>query len=321
MRNAWFLLLPDTHILDLAGPLQAMATCPELEMAPLQIRCISPTPAIQCFQSITLGGLQPLPDTLEAGDVLFVIGRKLLDEHADHSALDTAVDWLARVAGTTHGLTLCSVCTGAFLLGEAGLLDGRRCTTHHRYVDLLQHRFPRAQVLSNHLFVQDGDLFSSAGVSTGIDLALHFIGRTLGRSAAGRVAQELVIYRRRAGNDPQLSTHDLTRNHIHPRVHDVQDYLEGHFAEHLGFEEIARRFNLSYRHLARLFRAHTGLTLQEFLRKLRIEHAKQLLAQSRIAIETLAERCGFGSSHAFRLAWGKEMAVSPLQYRKSAGAS
>ena len=318
MRNVWFLLLPHTHLLDLAGPLQTISTCFELDMAPLCVRCIGPITQIECFQNISVTGLEPLPESLEAGDLLFVIGHKLPQIPAEQSILQQVAHWLQRIASHTPDLAICSICTGAFLLGQAGLLDGRRCTTHHRYAEQLQQHFPLAEVLSNHLFVQDGNLYTSAGVSTGIDLALHVISQRLGRSEAGRVAQELVIYRRRAGNDPQLSMRDLTRNHIHPLIHEVQSYLEQQFASSLAMEDVARRFNLSYRHLARLFRQNTGITLQAYLRKLRVEHAKQLLEQQRIPIESLAERCGFSSSQAFRLAWSKEMPLPPLQYRQSA---
>ena len=317
MRTAWFLLLPNTHILDLAGPLQVMSTCPELGIAPLQIRCIGPSPQIQCFQAINLTGLEPMPQSLAAGDLLFVIGHKLGPLDSTQAAQQQAVvDWLAQMAAKTPELTICSICTAAFLLGEAGLLDDRACTTHHRYAQQLQQRFPRARVQENQLFVADGDIYTSAGVSTGIDLTLHLIRQHLGREQASRVAQELVIYRRRAGNDPQLSLRDLARNHIHPLIHDVQDYLEQHFTRPIAMEDVARRFNLSYRHLARLFRNHAGVTLKSFLCKLRIEHAKHLLATQRLTTEVLAERCGFRSSHALRLAWNKEMSVSPLQYHK-----
>jgi transcriptional regulator GlxA family with amidase domain len=318
MRTAWFLLLPNTHILDLAGPLQVISTCPELGIAPLQVRCIGPSPQISCFQAIQLAGLEPMPAQLGEGDLLFVIGHKLLPAGRSDPLQAQAVRWLRDVAGSTADLVVCSICTAAFLLGEAGLLDERDCTTHHRYAAQLQQRFPRARVVDNQLFVQDGNLYTSAGVSTGIDLTLQLIRQHLGRQQANQVAQELVIYRRRAGNDPQLSARDLARNHIHPLIHDVQDFLEQHFTQPIVVEDLARHFNLSYRHLARLFRSHAGMTLKGFLGKLRIDHARHLLATQRIPAELLAERCGFSSSHALRLAWNKEMSLSPLQYHKLA---
>jgi transcriptional regulator GlxA family with amidase domain len=317
MRTVWFLLLPNTHILDLAGPLQAMASCAELGLAPLTTRCIAASSQINCFQNLSLAGLEPLPAELAAGDWLFVIGHKLLDDAPTQAALEQAAQWLEQVAGSTAELTICSVCTGAFVLGQAGLLDHKQCTTHHAYVAQLQQRYPRAKVLSNHLFVQDDNLYSSAGVSTGIDLSLHVIAEKLGRQHAERIAQDLVIYRRRADSDPQLGSRELTRNHIHPLIHQVQDHLHEQFCSPITVEQLASRFNLSYRHLARLFRSNTGITLHTYLRQLRIEQAKLLLSQQRIAIELLAERCGFASSHALRQAWRKEMTLTPLQYRNS----
>ncbi len=318
MRTAWFLLLPQTHILDLAGPLQALGSCAELDLAPVEVRCTAPQPEIHSFQGVTLTGLEPLPERLDEDDVLFVVGNKMMLSDQERKALDSAATWLERTMAKSGGLDLCSICTGAFLLGRAGLLDGRDCTTHHRYVPLLQELYPQARVLSNRLFVEDGPLCTTAGVSAGADLALHVIGRRLGREVASQVAQELVIYRRRAGEDPQLGIQELTRNHIHPLVHAVQDYLEENASAALNFEHLAIRFNVSYRHLARLFRENTGLTLQTFLRRQRIERARRLLRESRMNVEQVAERCGFGSAHAFRVAWNKEVAETPLQFRKAA---
>lgn len=318
MRTIWFLLLPGTHILDLGGPLQVMASLVELKLAPVRISCIAARSEVSSFQGLTLSGLQQLPEQLSSQDMLFVVGNKLSATSTETAILHETAQWLATAVSQVPGLQLCSICTGAFLLGEAGLLDGRQCTTHHRYVDLLQARYPKAKVLENHLFIEDGGVFTSAGVSSGTDLAMHLVNRQFGKAAASQVAQELVIYRRRAGEDVQLRDVDLARNHIHPVVHAVQDYIDTHLADDFSFEQLADQFNVSYRHMARLFRDNTGQTLHEYLRAQRLDVARELLSGSRLNVEQIAERCGYGSSHAFRLAWRREMSLPPLQFRQSA---
>ncbi|CAH0647496.1 MULTISPECIES: GlxA family transcriptional regulator [Pseudomonas] len=315
MRTIWFLLLPGTHILDLGGPLQIMASLEELRLAPVSVRCIAARQQMSSYQGVTLSGLHPLPEQLSPEDLLFVVGNKLSTSPSDAATLAATAQWLANVMGQTPDVQLCSICTGAFLLGEAGLLNGRECTTHHRYVGLLQARYPKAKVLENRLFVEDDGLFTSAGVSSGTDLALHIVSLHFGKAVANQVAQELVIYRRRAGEDVQLRAADLARNHIHPLVHAAQDYIDTHLGSSFSFEQLASQFNVSYRHLARLFRENTGQTLQDYLRAQRIDLARDLLRGSRLNVEQIAERCGYGSSHAFRLAWRREMPQPPLQFR------
>lgn len=262
-----------------------------------------------------MGGLQQLPKQLSPQDLLFVVGNKLSSTSNDTEIMTATAQWLTGAVSQAPGVQLCSICTGAFLLGEAGLLDGRQCTTHHRYVDLLQKKYPKAKVLENRLFVEDGDVFTSAGVSSGTDLALHIVNLQFGKVAANQVAQELVIYRRRAGEDVQLHATDLARNHIHPLVHAVQDYIDGHLKTNFSFEQLAGQFNVSYRHMARLFRDNTDQTLHDYLRAQRVDLARELLRDSRLNVEQIAERCGYGSSHAFRLAWRREMSQPPLQFR------
>lgn len=189
MRTLWFLLLPGTHILDLGGPLQIMASLEELKLAPINVRCIAASQQVGSFQGVTLSGLHPLPERLAAQDVLFVVGNKLSAIPGETALMTATAQWLAQVVRHTPDVTLCSICTGAFLLGEAGLLDGRECTTHHRYVDLLQARYPKAKVLENRLFVEDHGVFTSAGVSSGTDLALHIVSLQFGKAAANHVGR------------------------------------------------------------------------------------------------------------------------------------
>lgn len=312
----WLVLLPSTHILDLAGPLQVFASCGEMGWAPLDVRCVSIDQQVYAYQGIALSGLEPLPTYLRDDDVILVIGSKRNTSPAYLSAERRTAAWLREVADAHPDMALGSICTGAFVLGEAGLLDGRKCTTHYRYTDDLQRLFPKASVVENRVFVEDERLATSAGVATGTDLALHLVGKLVDPKISNAVAQELVVFRRRAGSDPQLSIWTSARNHLNTRIHRIQDQLQQDFCTSIDLQDLANQAHVSYLHLARMFRAETGMTLSKYLTSLRIEHARSLLRDTPIGIDQIAVMSGFQTTHAFRAAWRKEERISPTDFRK-----
>jgi len=305
MKRVFFVVLPQVHILDLGGPMQILATLPELGLAQLEIHCVGPSPELASFQGPQLSAVQPLPQQLASGDVVIVVGSKIqpgapLSQHAQ---------------ALPDGVAIASVCTGAFLLAAAGLLDGRFCTTHHDYLKRLQQCAPKAKVVQNRLLVQDGPIYTSAGVSAGIDLALHLITQHFDAATGLQVARENVVQFRRFGNDPALDVQLCYRNHNHPQIHAVQDFLSQHPADSLHYADLAKRFALSYRHLARLFQQECGITLKQYHQQLRLHLARQLLKERDWSIERVAEHCGFGSTQAFRAAWSKEEPTPPKRWR------
>lgn len=317
MKRAYFLVLPNVHVLDLAGPLQIIATLNELELAQVCVECIGPRLAVEAFQNVGLRKIRPLPSRLVEGDVLFVIGSKLDDALLMSPAWREAVAWLrSRVAEAGSALQVCGVCTGAFLLAQAGLLDGRSCTTHHRFIRQLRRKFPDVHVLENRVLVRDETIWTSAGVVSGIDLALHLIAQTYGEDAAIQVARENVVHFRRFGNDPDLSAQLRHRAHGNQLVHAVQDALSRSLSSGVTCQELAQRFGLSYRHLARAFVAETGITMKRYQIELRMELARRLLSDSRLALELVVERCGFGSVQAFRANWNKCEPLPPSRLRR-----
>jgi transcriptional regulator GlxA family with amidase domain len=316
MKRIYLVLPPQAHVLDLGGPLQILGSLAELGMAPIEPRCVGPMQELKTFQGLALSGLGPLPARLTRGDVVIVVGFKLARDMALTPAQHEVVDWLRTVAAPRLGdITVASVCTGAFLLGAAGLLDGRDCTTHHDYLAGLQRRYPLARVLSNRLLVEDGQVMSSAGVTAGIDLALHLIFKHFGAAAAVRVARDNVVPFRRLARDPALDVQLRYRNHDHPLVHAVQDFLSEQPGRALSSEALAARFSLSYRHLARLFQQECGVSLKQYQQQLRLAMARTLLRDSDLAVEVVAERCGFASPQAFRAAWRQEESVAPSRWR------
>ncbi|WP_199029743.1 GlxA family transcriptional regulator [Ralstonia sp. ASV6] len=319
MRRVFFVVLPHVHMLDLGGPMQVLESLAGLGIASVPLRCVGPRHEVTSAQGAALTALHPLPKHLERGDVVIVIGSRLaLDTPVTPEQLE-AIAWLQTVvAPRLPEITLASVCTGAFLLGAAGLLDGRHCTTHHDYLERLQKRYPAARVLPNRLLLEDAGLITSAGVSAGIDLALLLIVRHFGEAAAIRVARENVVPFRRLGHDPALDAQLRYRNHGHPVIHAVQDFLTAQPASTLPYEALASRFAVSYRHLARLFQQECGVTLKQYQQQLRIAMARRLLKGGDWPVERVAEACGFASPQAFRAAWRQEESVPPARWRAQA---
>ncbi|KWR75082.1 AraC family transcriptional regulator [Cupriavidus sp. IDO] len=313
------MLPPKVHMLDLGGPLQVFGSLAELGIAPVVLHCTGPQREVTSFQGLALTAIEPLPAVLARGDLVMVIGCKLDFSATPPPWLRELAEWLQTVARPRLGeITLASVCTGAYLLGAAGLLDGRHCTTHHAHLARLQQRHPRARVLANRMLVDDGAVLTSAGVSAGIDLSLHLIARDFGAATAIRVARDNVFPFRRLSQDPALDAQLRYRSHDHAVIHAVQDFLTDQPACALPYEALAGRFALSYRHLARLFRQACGITLKQYHQQLRIALARRLLRDSDWAVEIVAERCGFASPQAFRAAWRQEEAVAPSAWRAQA---
>jgi transcriptional regulator GlxA family with amidase domain len=195
------------------------------------------------------------------------------------------------------------VCAGSVVAAHAGLLNGRECTTHHDHVEELRATEPGARVHANRIFVEDGCVFTSAGVTAGIDLALHVIGRQLGHRVAATVARELVVYLRRSAADPALSPWVLHRNHIHPLVHKVQDAVSRNPAAEWPAKRLADLAHTSERNLARLFAQHAQCSPLDYVQRMRVGLARELLTQGDYSVDRVAEMAGFSSAHQFRRVW------------------
>ncbi|HKQ52550.1 MAG TPA: helix-turn-helix domain-containing protein [Pyrinomonadaceae bacterium] len=309
MRRVIFLILPDLEILDLAGPLQALHEANRCG-ADYDIQLCGPVSEPRTDQGLRLAGLQPLPE-VAGGDLVFVPGIRL----ASLGGVNRGVlDWLR----TAHkmGAHLCSVCTGAFVLGQAGLLDGRQCTTHWTRTEELQKCYPRAKVLTNRLFVEDGPVTTSAGIAAGIDLALSVVERMHGPRLTAAVAREMVIYLRRDGTHQQESVYLEYRAHIHRGVHRAQDLLTSEPERRLKLGELARAAHMSERSLTRAFRRATGISVGEYVAKLRLELAKSLMADPQLSLEAVAARSGFDSARQLRRTCKKVLGVPPSSFRR-----
>lgn len=312
--DVFFLLLPDVHLLDMAGPVQAIHESNELHGTFFRPRFIGLSDAVKSWQGPQLGHIEPLPEEVGTGCLIFVCGMKLTDDVMATGADPRLVGWLRDAA--ENGATVAGICTGTFLLGYSGLLDGRSCTTHHRLIDRLQREFPCARVTRERIFVEDGDLLTSAGVTAGIDLTLHLIARYRGPREAIDTARELVVHSRRMGEDPQISEQLRHRNHVSPLIHEVQDHMVRRYCEPLTIATLAGEHRVSPRHLQRLFKASTGISIKSYLTALRLERARELLAGGHDSIELVAEKSGFPSARSFRDAWIRHFYSSPSQARQ-----
>jgi transcriptional regulator GlxA family with amidase domain len=250
------------------------------------------------------------------GDILFVPGLefRLLRDKIFLESVKKFLEWMKQAH--SNGATICSICTGAFLLAESGVLDGKECTTHWKYLNHFQERYKMVKMVSNRLFVESDNIFTSAGVASGIDLALFILEKRYGSLFASKIAREIVIYLRREGNDPQLSIFLKYRNHIEDRIHTVQEWMTHHFHEKFTMEQLAEKVNTSPRHLTRLFKETTGITISQYVEKLRIEHAVQLLKGNN-KVEIIASQCGFQSTNQLRHLFRKYTGVIPSHYKMS----
>jgi transcriptional regulator GlxA family with amidase domain len=223
-------------------------------------------------------------------------------------------DWLREHGPRADRLV--SVCTGAILLAEAGLLDGRRATTHWAYCDRLARDHPAVEVDPDPIYVRDGTVATSAGVTAGIDLALALVEEDLGRQAALTVARHLVVFLRRPGNQAQFSVQLAAQTAQRDPLREVQQWITEYPGDDLSVETLAARARLSPRHFARAFQAETGVTPGRYVDRVRLEHARRLLEDTTDGVEQISRASGYGTPEAMRRAFVKALGTAPAEYRR-----
>jgi transcriptional regulator GlxA family with amidase domain len=295
-------------LLDVAGPLEVLRRTNVIQdTVRFDVHHVSPLPEVTSSVGLRIAGLTPLPGALPDDSIVLLSGDAeilLTGEDSPRGAGEEAViGWLRKVM--RPGIKLVSICAGALTAAKAGLLDGRECTTHFLDCARLAEIARNARVYDNRLYVEDGERYTSAGITAGIDLMLHLVGQLVGPATAVAVARYLVVYLRRSGNDPQLSPWLEGRNHIHPAIHRVQDALAAEPARDWNLDALADIALTSSRHLSRLFNEHTGMSIPDYLNRLRVALAAELLSGTRLDMERIAERVGFASSRQLRRAWGR----------------
>jgi transcriptional regulator GlxA family with amidase domain len=315
---------PRALLLDIAGPLEVLRRANGVQDAVrFELRYVAPAASVRSSIGLVIADLAPLPRQLPDDAMVILTGDidEMPSTGADAAAAsraarahaDAIVAWLRTAIAPGH--TLVTICSGALLAARAGLLDGHACTTHHSDCAVLARLAPRARVLENRLFVEDGNRLSSAGVTAGIDLMLHVVSRLLGSPCAASIARYLVVYLRRSGSDPQLSPWLEGRNHLHPAVHRLQDAMTAEPTRRWTLASLAKLAGASPRHVSRLFNEHTGMTIADYRARLRVARARELLGHTHLDLEHVAERAGFGSTRQLRRAWRKLHHAPPKLFR------
>jgi transcriptional regulator GlxA family with amidase domain len=296
-----FAVPPQVHTLDLIGPSHVLYEARELGADVELIHFgLTETAFVEGSNGLHFGQLLPFYNLrLDPGDFIFVPGLPQPQLQSKEFKQHTAyfAQWL--MEQYRRQIHICSICTGTFLLGDAGILNEKYCTTHWKYCDLLQKQYPRAKVVKNRLFVEDGHLYSSAGVTSGIDLALNILEKLFGPKLALDTMLMSVVYMRRGKEDTQISVFLQYRNHLEDRIHKVQTWINQHLKSTLSIESLAELVHVSPRHLTRLFKETTGITIGQYMEELRVEKATQLLKQNH-KVDFIAAECGLGDAKQLR---------------------
>jgi transcriptional regulator GlxA family with amidase domain len=315
-----FVILPHSLLLDIAGPAEAFRLANQHRerrgLPPrFRLRFAAPNDRQATSVGLSIGNLEPLPQDLSVATWVVVVGQPT--EHLANvtpAVVSTALWLRARLGPSLRDNSgehrLVTICSGTLLAARAGLLDTKRCTTHHELLDVLRALAPRASVIDNRVFVVDGPIASSAGITAGIDVALHLIGDECGEALAASVAEDMVVYVRRSDRDPEQSPFHLHRGHVHSTVHRVQEAIIDAPEFDWDMPSLARAGHTTERHLLRLFVEHARVSPLQYLRSIRLERARQALAHG-ASVTQAAEVAGFRSDLQMRRAWTRQWGGSP----------
>jgi len=317
MRTVLFALLPEVVLLDVAGAAEAFRLASQLVPGSYDLQFAGTSASLRSAVGLQLHKLQRLPAEVPDRSIVVVTGVTSAALDLESEPTRQLTTWLQAIA-RNETVSLMCVCAGSLLAAHAGLLRGRECTTHHDMIGKLEQLEPTATVHGNRIFVEDGNITTSAGVTSGVDLALHIIGQQLGHKVAVAVARDLVVYMRRTTADPQLSAWVMHRNHIHPAVHRVQDAVARNPAADWSAAKLAAVACMSPRNLGRLFAEHAGCSPLDYVQRLRVAVAREMVVNSDMALERVAERSGFSSAHHLRRVWRRWEPASPAEFRSTA---
>ncbi|MGO8908489.1 MAG: GlxA family transcriptional regulator [Bradyrhizobium sp.] len=312
------LAYPSVQLLDVTGPLQVFASANDLVAeaggtSPYLLRVVAKG-GQDVTASAGLGiATRPLSRISAALDTLIVAGGPGVEAAASDPAL---VDWVRRRAERARRVA--SVCTGAFLLAASHVLDGRRAATHWSVCADLARRFPAVHVETDPIFVNDGPVWTSAGVTAGIDLALALVEQDLGRTVALAVARYLVVFLKRPGGQAQFSA-ALSLQSAEDKFGALHGWINAHLSDDISLPTLARQAGMSERSFSRHYLEATGLTPARAVERLRVEEARRLLSESGLPVKRISQRCGFGSEETMRRSFLRVLAATPQDYRSRFG--
>jgi transcriptional regulator GlxA family with amidase domain len=308
MRRIVVLAFDRVQALDVFGPTEVFDGAARLVDGAYRIDVVTPGGR----RVLTSSGVEIGGGPLDEGpiDTLVVAGgRGIRAVTLD----DEVIDWIRRASARARRTT--SVCSGAFALARAGLLDGRRATTHWADCDALQRHYPAVRVDPEPIYVRDGDIATSAGVTAGMDLALALVEEDHGAGVALEVARWLVMFLRRPGGQAQFSAGLAAQAAVREPLRDLQGWMADHLDADLSVAALAGRAHMSPRTFARAFKQEVGLTPATYVEALRVERARGALESTDLPVRTVASQCGFGTVETLRRAFGRRVGVAPAAYR------
>ncbi len=321
--DVFILIPPRALLLDIAGPAEVFRIANNEQNEVLfNLHYAGPKNMVTSSVGLVIGNIEPLPEKLAQNSTIIISGNtnKPFNKNAQNTKDDAAhehsiIEWLK--TNIKKDTQLVSICSGALLAAKAGLLDNVECTTHYAEIEQLRQISPTAKVYDNRLFVEDDKILTSAGVTAGIDLSLYMVAKETSHDVAINVARNMVVYMRRGGGDPQISPWLDGRNHIHPAIHRAQDMIIKNPANNWDIDTVAKIAMTSSRNLSRIFKEHTGMSVNEYINNIRIALAREFIASSQIDIESVAQKCGFSSTRHFRRVWNSFYNFPPIKFRQN----
>jgi transcriptional regulator GlxA family with amidase domain len=317
-RRIAIVAYPGVQSLDVTGPLEVFAGAGRLIRSrshserPYKVEVLSREGApLETSSGLRITPHAALEDPPTEIDTLIVAGGSGVRQAAADASL---IDWIARASARARRTA--SVCSGAFLLARAGLLDGRRATTHWAEAQRLSAEYPQIEVDPDPIYVRDGPIWTSAGVTAGMDLALALVEEDLDREAALLIARHLVLFLRRPGNQSQFSATLVSQAPKREPLRETQRAVLEDIAAVHTVEAMAARAHMSPRHFARAFRAETGVTPARYVERVRLEAARRQLEEGTVPIATVAGACGFGTAETMRRVFLRALGVAPVEYRR-----
>ncbi|CAG8999938.1 MAG: HTH-type transcriptional regulator CdhR [Candidatus Celerinatantimonas neptuna] len=298
-RNVYFLVLPNILVLDMVGPAETFKLASEA----FRLTYIAPEENITMPLGLKVTDLKPFPKSLPKNSLLVIPG--VYDSSIDfrNDLANIARNWIASLKESVErgDISILCICSGAVLAAEAGLLNDRRCTTHHSIIGRLKQIAPKAKVIDNLLFVEDCGVYTCAGIMSGIDLALELVRKFIGVEDCIRVAREMVVYLPRSGSDSQNSPWLKYRYHHHPIIHRAQDLIVSNPREYWTLEKVSSEVHVSSRHLSRIFKQYLNISVKDYHEHIKLILVSQYMEQGK-NLELATSLSGFSSSRQYRRA-------------------
>ncbi|ELR66237.1 Transcriptional regulator, AraC family [Photobacterium marinum] len=298
-RNVYFVVLPNMMALDIVGAAETLNFADDV----FNIIYVGQSEEVKCSTGLVIGELSPLPEVIPSGSLVVLPGVSDSLVDFDNKAAEATIKWVKKLKPQVDNdeLSIVCICSGALLAAKAGLLDNRKCTTHHEILDRLRDLSPLAKVKENLLFIEDKGVFTCAGIMAGIDLALSLVRKYCGDKVSMQVAREMVVYFPRNGKDNQVSPWLKFRHHHHPVIHRAQDAIVSHPENNWTLENLSREVHVSARHLSRLFNQYLNISVKEYHERMKLVLVDKHLNQG-IKKEKAVILAGFNSVRQFKRA-------------------